>query len=389
MEHYFIIGGGSLQLEFLRVVKQNGFVTHCFDYDPNCICKDECDIFHLISIDEKDKILELAKTYNIAGIGTTATELGNITVCYVGEKLGLGTNSYETALNTTDKSRMKKIFTKFNIPTAKYIEISNDDEFEALLKDLRGGVVKFVVKPSDRSAGRGVKKVNNIDELKRAFKEAKEISNNKIVLIEEVLSGQQFSIETISSNKKHQIIAITEEFFREGVNEGDYLETQHLIPARIDEISKEMIQTEIFKILDAFDVKFGACHIEIKLDGDKINIIEIASRMGGWRNVLIENSYCINYNYLLLQTSLKNALPKIDKFPNFYCLVKIIFTQLDYDFYKFMKQNRSSMIVNDNVSITDETKFKYSSDLLDAKGYYYIKIPKNDNPNEFIKDIMN
>ncbi|PPB64675.1 ATP-grasp domain-containing protein [Campylobacter hyointestinalis] len=389
-EHYFIIGGGSLQLEFLRCVKENGFITHCFDYDPNCICKNECDFFHLISIGEKEKILELAKFYNIVGIGTTATELGNITVCYVGQNLGLATNSYETALNTTDKSRMKKIFTKFNIPTANYIEISNETEFEELLNKMGGGITEFplVVKPSDRSAGRGVKKVNNISELKIAYKVAKDFATNGIVLIEEVLKGRQFSVETISSNKEHKIVAITEEYLRKGYYKNDFLETQQLIPARISKARHQDIEYQIIKILDAFEIKFGACHIELKLDINGVKIIEIASRMGGWRNVLVKNSYDIDYNYLLLKASLGRKLDDIKCDAKNFCLVKIIFTQKDYNFYLHVKQRYPQMIINDNVFITNETKFDYSSDLLDAKGYYYIKIPSTDNPSKFIKGII-
>ncbi|ALV25248.1 ATP-grasp domain-containing protein [Campylobacter iguaniorum] len=244
----------------------------------------------------------------------------------------------------------------------------------------------LVVKPSDRSAGRGVKKVNNIDELKQAFKEAKRFTNNGIVLVEEVLDGKQFSVETISSNKKHQIIAITEEFFREGVNEGDYLETQHLIPARIDEISKEMIQTEIFKILDAFDVKFGASHIELKFKNNKIKIIEVASRMGGLRNTMVRDAYDTDYNKLLLDSSLKKNIFLENQTVKFNSIAKFIYTKNDYEVYKNIKANYNSLITDDFVNANDSTNFSYASNLLDSKGFYYIKIPLRQDPDTLLKD---
>ncbi|EAL5949697.1 carbamoyl-phosphate synthase large subunit, partial [Campylobacter jejuni] len=100
---------------------------------------------------------------------------------------------------------------------------------------------------------------------KKYFYKAKELSYNKIVLAEEVLKGRQFSVETISSHGKHQIIAITEEYLREGEFANDFLETQHLIPARITNYQKNFIQNEIIKVLNAFNINFGASHIEIKL----------------------------------------------------------------------------------------------------------------------------
>ncbi|MCW1863699.1 carboxylate--amine ligase, partial [Campylobacter jejuni] len=70
------------------------------------------------------------------------------------------------------------------------------------------------------------------------------------------------------------------------------------------------IKTAIFKTLDAFNICFGACHIEIKLHDNTVKIIEIASRMGGWRDVLVKNSYEIDYLQLLIQSSLKQELKK-------------------------------------------------------------------------------
>ena len=232
-DHFFVLGGGSLQAGFLNEVKKH-FITHLFDYDDNCYLKNDADFFHLVSIDDKEQILKMAKEFNIKGIGTIATELGNITACYVGEKLNLGLNSYEVALNTTDKSRMKEIFIKNNIPTANYEKIYSEN-------DLKNIKLSFpvVVKPSDRSAGRGVIKVYNKSQLLKAYEAAKEISYNKIVLVEEVLEGVQFSVETISSNSKHKIIAITEEYLKDDENKDDFLETQHLVPARISNSQKE------------------------------------------------------------------------------------------------------------------------------------------------------
>ncbi|MFX3654441.1 ATP-grasp domain-containing protein [Campylobacter sp. LH-2024] len=124
------------------------------------------------------------------------------------------------------------------------------------------------MKPSDRSAGRGVVKVFDKENLKKRFYEAKDLSYNKIVLAEEVLKGRQFSVETISSHGKHQIVAITEEYLREGEFADDFLETQQLIPARVNHFEKQLIESEIIKVLNAFKINFGASHIEVKFETD-------------------------------------------------------------------------------------------------------------------------
>ncbi|MFB1635856.1 ATP-grasp domain-containing protein [Campylobacter jejuni] len=377
-KHFFIIGGGDLQADLVLHAKKD-FITHVFDYNENCFCKDLADYFHPISIADKEKILELAIKFNIVGIATAATELGNLTVCYIGEKLNLGTNSYECAKNTTDKSLMKKVFERNNINHAKYFILKDEKDLEQIAN------FPVVVKPSDRSAGRGVVKVFDKENLKKYFYKAKDFSYNKIVLAEEVLKGRQFSVETISSHGKHQIIAITEEYLREGEFANDFLETQQLIPARINHFEKQLIESEIIRVLNAFKINFGASHIEIKLHNNIVKIIEIASRMGGWRDVLAYHSYGIDYLQLLIQSSLKQELKKVNTKAKNFCLVKMIFTKEDYEFYKKLKTLKPQMIVKERIYVKNDENFSYSSSLMDSKGYYYLKISKDEDPEIYIK----
>lgn len=382
MKHFFIIGGSSLQRDFLHCVKRAGFISHVFDYDKNCVCKGEADFFHLISVDEKEQILALALKYQIAGIGTSASELGNITACYVGEKLNLGTNSYQTALNTTDKSKMKEIFKRFNIPCASYLVVQDIKELEKL--DLK---FPLVIKPSDRSAGRGVMLVRDKSELLEHFEYCQSLAYNKKVLLEEVLYGKQFSVETISSHSKHRIITITEQYLHDS---NDFCETQQLIPARLSDNEQTLIHKECLRAIEAFDIKFGAAHIELKLNKNKINFIEIASRTGGFRDELIHNAFGVDYNELLLKSILKENLPDFSLKARQYCLVKIIFTKKDFEFYKAIKAGKAKMLVRDECANIKENAgdefFNGFSNLLDAKGYYYLNIPLNENPDLYINE---
>ncbi|MCW1320837.1 hypothetical protein OLO84_06850, partial [Campylobacter jejuni] len=193
---------------------------------------------------------------------------------------------------------------------------------------------------------------------------------------------------------KHQIIAITEEYLREGEFANDFLETQHLIPARITNYQKNFIQNEIIKVLNAFKINFGASHIEIKLktstnrggvEQNKLSVIEIATRIGGWRDVLAYHSYGIDYLQLLIQSSLKQELKKVNTKAENFCLVKMIFTKEDYEFYKKLKALKPQIIVKERIHIKNNEEFPYSSSLMDSKGYYYLKISKDEDPEIYIK----
>ncbi|HIC3276212.1 TPA: hypothetical protein ACW4JN_001372, partial [Campylobacter jejuni] len=158
----------------------------------------------------------------------------------------------------------------------------------------------------------------------------------------------------------------------------------HLIPARITHHEKKIIQNEIIKVLNAFKINFGASHIEIKLHNNIVKIIEIASRMGGWRDVLAYHSYGIDYLQLLIQSSLKQELKKVNTKAKNFCLVKMIFTKEDYEFYKKLKTLKSQMIVKERIYVKNDENFSYSSSLMDSKGYYYLKISKDGDPEIYI-----
>ena len=48
-------------------------------------------------------------------------------------------------------------------------------------------------------------------------------------------------------------------------------------------------------MLDGFGIQFGACHIEVRVNDKKIYALDFASRMGGWRDLMIESVYGEGY----------------------------------------------------------------------------------------------
>lgn len=372
-KHYFIIAGSTLQYNFVQKVKENGFIVHIFDFDENCRCREIADYFHCISIDKKEEILEIAKKYNPVAVTTVACEVANVSACYVAQKLNLNTNSYKVSLDTTDKTRMKKIYKKYNIPNAKSYEITSLNDI-----DIDNIAYPVVVKPADRSAGRGVTLVRKKENFKEIFNQALDVSNNKKVLVEELLIGSQYSIETISCNAKHQIVAFTEEYMD---GSDDFIENQQLVPARLKENDAQELEELVFRVLNAFNIKYGCCHIEVKRTNEGFKVIEIASRMGGWRDVLIKYAYNDDYNKMLLDSTL-GIMPIIKHEENNYALVKLIFKKQEYEFYSELKKKYPKVIVYDEVKAYTDNMAK---NLSEAKGFYYISVPKTENIDYYIQ----
>jgi len=371
---FFIIGGGSLQVDFIKVVKNKGYLAYVFDYNPDCEGAKIADKFYCISIDAKEEILEIAKKEQPIAIHTVATEAGNVTACYVGEQLGLHTNTYETALNTTDKDKMKKVFEKFNIPSSKTFRLFKRSDISKYPVEY-----PFVVKASDRSAGRGVCLVNNYDEFEIAYEDAYYESNNKIVLVEEYIQGKQYSVETISQNGKHKILAVTEQFFKESEY---FVEDHYLLPSLSEDLIINNYSNLFFLILNVFNIKFGASHIEFKIIDKEIKIIEIATRMGGIRDELILLAKGVDYLDIIIN-SITNEKIEIYHKVNNYSMAKWVFSKKDY-----LKIDEIKLI-NPKVTIDEKFDIRKITDitpktLMDSQGIYYLQLQNR----EFIKPIL-
>lgn len=268
-----IIGASNLQLPLVKKAKEMGIETHCFAWEDGAVCKDVSDYFYPISILEKEEIFEVCKTIGINGITTIATDMAVPAISYVAEQLGLVSNSYNTAVTATNKALMRKAFEAHNCNSPKFV-ISNNTEEEI-------GDFKFplIVKPVDRSGSRGVTKVEKSSDVTKAIQNAISHSFSKEAIIEEFIEGTEVSVESISWEGKHYIIAITDK-----VTTGSphFVELAHHQPSNLSVGIQQKIKMETLKVLDAVYIQNGASHAEFKItDKGEVYVIEVGARMGG------------------------------------------------------------------------------------------------------------
>lgn len=121
------------------------------------------------------------------------------------------------------------------------------------------------------------------------------------MIIDLLIKGQQYSVETLSYRGKHQIVAITEQW----IDDSAYcVETGHYLPARLSDTDSKIIEAFCIKLLNAFDIQYGACHIEVCLQDGQVVMIELVSRMGGCRYWMIDVALNINYLTAILKSTL-------------------------------------------------------------------------------------
>lgn len=281
-----VLGGTNPHIHLLNKLKDRGYYTILIDYYLNPPAKPFADEHILASTMDKDAVLDIAKSRNVSLVITTNIDQANITACYVAEQLNLPhPYSYETALNVTDKSRMKSIMWEYGISTSSYAICSSIEEIE--IEKINFPVV---VKPADSNGSRGVHKCLDKDELLFYFKEAKEGSRNGKVIVEEYVDGTEVSFYYFIQNQKAHYITSNQRFrFRTGTT-GVIQSAGGLYPVALPQIVYNKMQENANKIVKAFRLDNTPIFIQAIATDNDIFVIEFAPRIGGGLSYrLIEN----------------------------------------------------------------------------------------------------
>lgn len=275
MKKIAIIGASYLQLPLVDKLNEMGYKSYCFAYEDGAVCKDFCTKFFPISITEKEKIALICEDLKIDAVLSIASDLAVDTVNFIAEKLSLIGNSSVSTPYMTNKFLMKDMLNLKGLKTTKYAQIKDIQ----IIPELKGFIYPLIVKPTDRSGSAGVKIVSTKKELSQAINQAFSISFSKEVIIEEFVFGRELSIESISQNGTHYILAITDKITSGAPH---FVELEHHQPTQeLPEIVKK-INELIPKALDALTIENGASHTEIFItDNNEIYVNEIGARMGG------------------------------------------------------------------------------------------------------------
>ncbi|MCI8333550.1 MAG: ATP-grasp domain-containing protein [Lachnospiraceae bacterium] len=275
MKKIVIIGANSFQNPLILKAKEMGFETHVFAWKDGSIGERTADYFYPISIVEREKVLKECRRIQPDAVASIGSDLAMLTVNYVAEQLGLPGNSMECTIMSTNKYEMRKAFQAEGVSVPKFAEADLDTKPE----DLEGFTLPVIVKPTDRSGSRGITKVEAWGDFSKAVRFSVENSFEKKAIVEEYLTGEEYSCECISYRGRHHFLAFTKKFTTEAPH---FIETGHLEPSGLSLLQTERAKKEVFQALDALKVENGASHTEFRIDeNDTVRIIEVGARMGG------------------------------------------------------------------------------------------------------------
>ena len=280
-----IIAGGVPQIELIKQLKARGIETLLADGSPNAVARPYCDKFYHVDVFNMEAIKDIVVKEKVDFLITVCADQVLLVVAKVSEMLGLPCYiDYETCKDVSDKTRMKRIFKAKGIPTTDYVETDKLD-MEVM------GKLKFplVVKPVDAYSSKGVRKVENLEELKQYYEEAHTISRRGGVIVEEFFAGEEISVDAFVVNGKAHVLNVTNS--EKVKNKDRFVIFRGRYPVKASEAVLKQIDEIAQKIADGFGLVNAPLLIQLLHNGDKVSVLEFCARTGG------------NMKYLLIKYS--------------------------------------------------------------------------------------
>ncbi len=208
-----------------------------------------------------------------------------------------------------------------------FIEVldSNEKEVEKIEKLLD---YPIMVKPTNMASSKMVSKNYHKEELEKsldvifnkssiiqAIRDSILPKNNKVeVIAEEFMEGRMYSSDGVVDSKG-KVVVYPPVYIKTGKDIGfdDFFGYMQLLPSKLSEDNIKEMNNVVKKAIRALSLTNSHFHIELfKTEDHGWRVIEIAPRIGGFREFLYSNTYnfSVNRNNILNKIGLKNEIKK-------------------------------------------------------------------------------
>ncbi len=262
---------------FLKKATLKGLKTVFITKDPNKYDFLNKDLIQPIILDtdsEEEIYTELKNLKNLKAIFSTS-EYYIETACNLARKFNLLANNPKAINICRNKDLLAKKLSEYGIICQKTLTVSSINEINNNLSQINFGF-PVIVKPTKGSGSIGVRLCYNEEEVHKHGQFL--LKENKSILIQEYIEGDEYSVETLSFNNQTKIIGITKKHLS---NPPYFLEIGHDFPAIVSKTINTKIEELILNTFIKVGLIFGPAHTEIRIKNNTPYIIEINPRLAG------------------------------------------------------------------------------------------------------------
>lgn len=271
MKKILILGAGLWQIPYLQKAKEMGLYVIATDWSDDAVGKQYADLFQPISVRDKEESIRFAIENQVDAV-FTSTDVGVPTAAYIAEKMHLPGITQAQAELATNKYVMRNKLKEIGLKTPLYRMCLTQEE---LLEAYKSFPKQAILKPTDNCGSRGVFIINSEEELLAVSKETFESSFSGQILLEELMTGNESSVEVLVDNGKPIILGwckkVKSPFPYRVDMQLDYF------PDRSEEENKE-VEEMVNQLVQGIEMRNGIMHIEFIWTQEGVKIIEFALR---------------------------------------------------------------------------------------------------------------
>lgn len=270
-----ILGAASAQMPLVEFVKNKGYRVIVASMQGNYPCFKIADRAIFSDVCDENSILSQIENEKVVAVLTDQTDLPVTTVAKIAKKLGLSANDEDIARHYSNKFLMRSICDKLDLPNVFYKRFKSEEELD------NWNLFPAIIKPEDNQGSRGIKLINNKDELKLYFNDSISFSKSKHVIVEEFFAGEEVVVEGFVQNGEYINLGIGD---RKYFNlESIFIPSQTIFPSTLDDNIKDKLLNFEVTLHKYLKPSFGMIHSEylVNKENGEIRLVETALRGGG------------------------------------------------------------------------------------------------------------
>lgn len=276
-KHVLLVGGPGSELDKLEKLG----VRYSMMQIPERVSERQfANASHYAVLDYRnlDEVLAVARAWHSVDpfdAVASFTEYGLYPASRCARALGIPGDNLTAVELTRDKTRTRELLDRHGLSPVRHRSCGTPLEAARFMREL--GEVPVVLKPRDGGLSEGVFLAETQEELAERWEWTRRVTDGP-VLVEEFLTGPEFSVESFSVGGRHEIAAVTEKVITPMPR---FVETGHQVPARLDDATRAAIEECVTQFLTLIEQKDGPVHTELRLTADGPRLIEAQTRVGG------------------------------------------------------------------------------------------------------------
>lgn len=270
-----IVGAGRGQVGLYKAAKEMGVHTIAGTMPDNNppgikLADEVC----YMNIAKPDEVLEKARLLNLDGIATCCLDTGVPSLGKVCDTLGLTGLAESAAIMCGDKLKMKKAFMKHNVSTAKFYEVSSENDLEMALERLH---LPVIVKATDLQGSNGIYISKTREAAFEGFREAMQKTKRSYVIVEEYIEGWEFGAQAFVY---HNEVLFVMPHGDETYMSHTAVPVGHYVPLDADEDIYQQTEVAVRSAINALGLNNCAVNVDLILKDNKVYVIELTGRVG-------------------------------------------------------------------------------------------------------------